>query len=694
MFARVTFALLLFSYSWFAYGETVSYEFDIDTRLVNFTGATVQALAIGDQIPAPTLEASVGDVLRTTFHNRLDVYASVHWHGVLLPDDQDGVPFLNTQPIGPGQSFTFEFPIIQSGTYWYHSHSDLQIQRGVYGAIVLREQDQPSASVQEEIVLFSDWTDEDPGTVLTNLKKDKDYYAYKKKAVQSWDKVLANGRQAISNRFSAALTRMGPMDLADIAYDAFLANGERESQLIIANADAEKILLRLINGSTSSYFDVEYAGGAMTIIAADGQEVAPIRVKRLRMSTAETYDVLVPVAAAESFELRATSFDGSGFASVFVGTGDRVYAPDVPAPNLFLMGHDGMVMDMAMDMPMDMSMDMPMKSTMKMDAPAGSTEGQSGGAEVIQHMTDYRHLLASKSTALPANRDWREIDLTLTGNMERYVWSFNGATLREEDQILIGKGENVRITLNNSTMMHHPLHLHGHFFRVLNEHGDRSPLKHTVDVPPMGRVVIEFDANEEKDWLFHCHNQYHMKTGMSRVISYQQTTTFDADMGNAIQPYLRWFSRTEIGAQSNFLDLDYSLSDERHGFGLEADADFDDRYEIEASYTYYYNRFFSTFAGVETRKHEDEGSESFAIAGFNYTLPLLINSEWRVDDEGEFRVELESELQFSRRIGFDWRWNTENEYRYRLKYNISKRWAFTVNTDSEYGDGVGMQYLF
>ena len=688
MLARVLFTFLMFSHSFLVYGEMVLYEFDIDTKLVNFTGTTVEALAIGDQIPAPTIEARVGDVLRATFHNRLDVSASVHWHGVLLPDDQDGVPFLNTQPIAPGQSFTFEFPIIQTGTYWYHSHSDLQVQRGIYGAIILREKDQPPNSIQDEIVLFSDWTDEDPGSVLSNLKKDKDYYAYKKNSVQSWDKVLANGGRAIRNRFSQSFTRMGPMDLADIAYDRFLANGKSENKLIVNDINAEQILLRLINGSTSSYFDVEYAGGPMTIIAADGQDVEPIRVKRLRMSTAETYDVLVRVSAEASVELRATSFDGSGFSSTFVGAGDRVYAPDVPAPNLFLMeAHD---MAMGIDM-----MTTPEHQGAAEAMPKSDDKGMEAAmVEVIAHMTDYQHLVATASTVLPIQRDWRQIDLTLSGNMERYVWSFNGATLREDDQILIRKGENVRIILYNSTMMHHPLHLHGHFFRVVNQHGDRSPLKHTVNVPPMGTVVIEFDANEEKDWLFHCHNQYHMKTGMTRVISYEETSTYDADTARVIQPYLRWFNRSKLDVQSNFLDLDYSLSDERHGFQLEADSNFDDSYEIEATYTYYFSRFFSTFAGVERRKHEEQASTSYAIAGINYTLPLLIDSEWRVDDEGEFRVELESELQFTRRLGFDWRWNTDKEYRYRLKYNISKRWAFTLNSDSEYGDGVGMQYLF
>ncbi|PCJ24876.1 MAG: copper oxidase [SAR86 cluster bacterium] len=685
MSARIYFVLIALFFPVLVSGKTVSYEFSIDTKSMNVTGTQVEALAIADQIPAPTLRANIGDVLRVTFHNRLDVAASVHWHGILLPDDQDGVPFLNTQPIRSDESFTYEYPVLQAGTFWYHSHSDLQIQRGVYGSIIFTDPNKIAEAVQEEIVLFSDWTDENPATVLTNLKKDEDYYAYKKDAVQSWDRVIANGSHAISNRIKQSLTRMGPMDLADIGYDAFLINGKIESTVELEDSNADKVLLRLINGSTSSYFDVEYAGGAMTIIAADGQDVVPFQVKRLRISTAETYDVLVPVSQASSFELRGTSFDGSGFSSMFIGNGRRVLAPDIPAPNLFLMDHD----DMDMTMPMSMNAEVMEHAEMKMPMGEGDDMG-----EVVEHMTDYEHLMARSSTALPVDREWREIFLTLTGNMERYVWSFNGRTLREDSQILIRKGENVRITLNNSTMMHHPLHLHGHFFRVINQHGERSPLKHTVNVPPMGKVVIEFEANEERDWLFHCHNQYHMKTGMNRVISYEENSTFNSDIERAIQPYLRWFSKSEFSAQSNFSDFETMISDERHGFGFELDFGSDDAYEAEASYTYFADKFFSAFAGVEKRKHASGESESYAIAGFNFTLPLLIGSEWRVNDQGDFRIELESELQFTRRIGFDWRWNTDDEYRYSLKYNVSKRWALTVNTDSEYGDGVGIQYLF
>lgn len=665
---------------------TVSYEFSIDTQQVNLTGTTVEALAIDGEIPAPTIRARVGDTLRTTFHNNLDVVSSVHWHGVLLPGDQDGVPFLNTQPIAAGGSHTFEFPILHAGTFWYHSHTDLQIQKGLYGALIFTAAEAP-ASVQDEVVLFSDWTDDRVERVLENLKSSDDFYSFEKETTQSWDRVIANGGAAIRNRLNSSFTRMGPMDLADVGYDAFLANGQIESTITILDESSEQIKLRMINGSTSSYYDIEYAGGAMTIVAADGQDVQPVKVKRLRISTAETYDVLIPVAADKAFELRATSVDGSGFSSVFVGDGDRMLAADIPPPNLFLMNHSDMAMDMSMDRDMPATaeeqhahQDMPMPNAM--------------ADQVIEHMTDYQHLLATESTSLPDEQIWREIPLTLTGNMEQYVWSFNGKTGREESQILIRQGENVRFTLTNSTMMHHPLHLHGHFFRVVNQHGDRSPLKHTVNVPPMGQVIIEFDANEEEDWLFHCHNQYHMKTGMNRVVSYEETSLMTPEINRLIQPSMRWFQRNEFHLMSSFVDYEFSLSDDRHAVDLEIDADVSDSFEVHLTYNYHFNQFVSAFAGIESREHHHEDSHDINIAGINLTLPFMIESEWRVDDHGDFRVELDSEIQITRRFGFDWRWNTDNEYRYGVNYKLNNRFSITAHTDTEYGNGIGVQFFY
>ncbi len=711
----------------------VEYEFAIDVKEVNLTGAPVEALAIDGKIPAPTVTAAVGDTLRATFHNRLDVKTSVHWHGILLPSDQDGVPYLNTQPIGPGKSHTFEFPITHAGTFWYHSHTDLQVQRGLYGAIVLTEEN-PEQAIEERVVLFSDWTDEPVDSVLTNLKSRDDFYAFKRRTIQSWDKVLANGGEAIRNRLRSSLTRMGPMDLADVGYDAFLVNGQQVSAFEDIDSSATQVKLRMINGSTSSYYEVEYASGPMTVIAADGQDVMPIKVQRLRFSTAETYDVLVPIVSGRASELRATSIDGSGYSSLFIGEGQRLAAPDVPRPNLFLTNHMDMGESTSMPMHEHDEHAMPMHEQEEVAAPmheheehampmraqeeavtpmheheehamtmrehdatsrsVQAAERMTMEQDVIAHMTDYSALMATESTQLPASQQWREIDLRLTGNMERYVWSLNGKTAREDPQILIKKGENVRFLLSNDTMMHHPMHLHGHFFRVVNQHGERSPLKHTVNVPPMGSVVIEFDANEEEDWLFHCHNQYHMKTGMNRVVSYEDTSLFTADVEKLIRPSRRWFDVNNFHAMNSFLDYELSFADERNEFRFELDTNISDSYEIHATYDYYFNRFVSGFAGVEIREHHHGKDHDIGIAGLNVTLPMLIDSEWRVNDHGRFRLELQSELQFTRHFGFDWRWNTDNEYRYGLNYRVNNRWLLTLHTDTEYGDGVGVKFFY
>ncbi|MEQ8955759.1 MAG: multicopper oxidase domain-containing protein, partial [Gammaproteobacteria bacterium] len=395
-----------------AVADTVSYEFTIGAREVNFTGTSVTALAIDNQIPAPTIRASVGDTLRVTFHNSLQEISTVHWHGILLPAGQDGVAHLNTMPIAAGASFTFEFPIIHSGTFWYHSHTDMQIQRGLFGAVVLSDPARET-ELQEEVVVFSDWTDDRVSNVLNNLKSSDDYYSFDRNTVQSWNRVLANGNQAVRNRFASSLSRMGPMDLADVNYDAFLVNGSIEYRLATADIASSEMKLRLVNGSTSSYFDVEYAGGPMTVIAADGQDIVPIMVQRLRMSTAETYDVLVPIDPDIAYELRATSIDGTGYSSLLVGNGERVAAPDIPAPNLYLMEHGGMdiaTMDMAtMDMggdtqhgPGDMAPDAqaPMlhqhpqagDNNAHADHDMTQTDQMGDGGRVIPHLTGYDDL--------------------------------------------------------------------------------------------------------------------------------------------------------------------------------------------------------------------------------------------------------------------------------------------------------------
>jgi len=496
---------------------------------------------------------------------------------------------------------------------------------------------------------------------------------------------------------------MRPIDLADVGYDAFLINGTRQSTIATDSNNQDQMLLRIINGSTSSYFDVEYASGPMTIIVADGLDVEPIRVKRLRFSTAATYDVLVPFLTGQFFELRVTYFDGSGFGSTFVGEGTHVYAPDIPAPDLFLMSHQEMEMEGHRDMSMDMEVqsssagqNQPIDQDNQIDLTVVTIHDMSKSmpmTDVIEHMTDYRHLMSIGNTELPANQVWREVEISLTGNMERYVWSFNGKTLRETNQIRIDEKEKVHFLLNRETMMHHPIHLHDHFFRVLNPSDERSPLKHTVNLPPMGSVVIEFDTNDEKDWLFHCHNQYHMKSGMNRVVRYEGSSLFNSAMATAIQPMGRWYTKNEVQTNSGFFGIDYIVSDARHGFSLEMDSDFDEDHESVGKYSYHFRRFVSAFAGVEDKSHDGE-SRTGAIAAVQYKLPMLISNEWRIDNAGDFRLELNSQLQLTRRLGIYWRWNRDDEYRYDIFYTLSKRWSLTLDKDSDYSAGVGISILF
>ena len=651
--------------------ETVSYEFEIDYREINVTGKPVTAMVIDGGIPGPTIQANLNDTLRVTFNNRMDVETSIHWHGVLLPNDQDGVPYLTTPPIAAGGSLTFEYPVTHTGTYWYHAHTGLQEQRGLYGALVFRDPAGTYRYDRELVLVLSDWTDEQPGTVLRNLKREGDYYALKKDTVQSWRGVLQNGRQAIRNRIEGAWIRMGPMDLSDVGYDAFLVNG-KQSLHETGIQQGERIRLRIINASASSYFHVEFGGGDMLLIEADGVPVVERAVERLRLATAETYDVLVHIRENKRYELRATAEDVSGYASYYLGAGETV--PVLPAikPNLYLVGHGS----------------------------HGRRRGRTVHADRhghIHHTSEYAGLKAKKRTSFDPGRETREIDLTLTGSMERYTWSFDNRTLTEVDKIRIRKGEIVRFNLINETMMHHPIHLHGHFFRVLNGQGDYAPLKHTVNVPPLDTVTIEFAANEEKDWFFHCHNLYHMKSGMARVISYIPAGQDDYRNSDFYRYHLKtgdpWYHFADMSFQSQMMVGRLWAYNTRNGFELEYDYDYGNEYDVDVTYQRQVTRFLALYAGAGFER-EGTGKENRGIAGVAYTLPMLIDSGFRVDSAGHFRLELESALQLTERARFHWHWNTDAEYRVLLNYEINKKTVITGGYDSDFKLGAGFEYRY
>ncbi len=765
--------------------KVVEYELTIALKNVRLSEKPVTAMAINGGIPGPVLRFKEGDIARIHVVNQLKTETSIHWHGVLVPPDMDGVPYISFPPIKPGGRFTYEFPIRQSGTYWYHSHSNLQEQSGVYGAIVIEPSRSQRQIDRDHVVLFSDWTDENPHEVLRTLKRGSDWYALEKGSSQSILGAARKGR--LGDYFRRELQRMPAMDIADVAYDRFLANGK--SQIALHAEAGESVRLRIIDGSATTYFYLEFAGGPMEIIAADGQDVMPLLQQRFLIGVAETYDVLVKVPASGAYELRATAHDGSGHASVWIGSGRRQAAPDVPRPDLYHPLHDfapnqifaltpAAVMGMSDHRVQSGQLDQPGMADMNhshvmpaagqkppamspgMDHPehnhgAGPKSHPTGmpknhAAEAVKSKApgdhtgdmphppgggrtfakDFRPMAADVSSAkfLAADgvdpaRPWppyaglravsptapakakpvRQIRLTLDGDMERYAWFLNNKPLSETDVIRIRAGETVRFVMINRTMMHHPMHLHGHFFRVVNGQGDHAPLKHTVDVAPMSTTVIEFDANEVGDWFFHCHLLYHMKSGMARLIHYED---FSLDPVLAsIRPKLygdAWYFWAQADVLSNMTDGYVSASNTRNILKAEWEAGWqqvdDTEWEAVLTWDRYVNRFFSYFAGANLLGAGGAVDDTRGVLGLHYLLPLNIESRGWLDTDGGARVLLEKSFEFTPRLALkgELEYDTHDSWEgsVDLHYLVSKSISAVVRWHSDFSWGVGIQIRF
>ena len=637
--------------------KVVEYEIDIAYTEVNFTGTPVMAMTLNGSIPGPTLEFTEGDLLRVTFNNKMDVETSIHWHGLLVPNDQDGVPYLNTPPILPETSFTYEVPLIQSGTYWYHSHTGLQEQRGVYGSIVIHPRDKKE-TMTEYVVVLSDWTDESPDRVLRNLKKDGDYYALKKGTVQSWERVVKKGQ--ISERLMSSLMRMGPMDLSDVGYDAFLINGQKKISLKNIK-EGTPIKLRVINAAASTYFNLSYSKGTMKIVAADGLNVMPVHRDKILIGVAETYDLIVEAGGT----FKASAQDGTGNTVLHIGE-----------------------MQMKKDEEKTSHI-MPMETT-NLEI---STMNHDMSRNPNGKASSYDFLMSMKSTEYSNDLKEKVVRLKLTGDMERYIWTFNNKTLTESDKILIRKGEKIKFILENETMMHHPLHLHGHFFRVINKHGSKSPLKHTVDVPPMQTVEIEFLANEEKDWFFHCHNLYHMKTGMSRIVSYD-SEELSKTLSTKLSSDRKWFYKGDVTGATNYSAINLSSFNTRNTISISGEASYEGEHDLDLYYSRYINRNLSLTLGFNFNEEDDGEIDNRGFLGIEYLLPLLIESELKLYNDGDIEIVFSNELQLTDKLQFNWEIDTEGEYLLELEYRYRKWISFTANTHSEYNEGIGVKIRF
>jgi CopA family copper-resistance protein len=557
------------------------FDLEIGPNTVNVTGRSRTATVVNQSLPAPILRWREGDTVSLNVTNRLDEPTSIHWHGVRSPAGMDGVPGLSFPGIAPGETFTYRIPIHQSGTYWYHSHSGFQEQTGLYGAIVIDPRaGYAQAFDRDYVVLLSDWSDEDPETIVSNLKFQSNYYNYGERTVGTFAKdVRGKGLMAtVSDRLEWGEMRMSPTDILDVtgATYTYLVNG----QLPDANWTAlfkpgERVRLRFINASSMSIFDVRVPGLAMSIVQTDGNDVEPVEVDEFRIGPAETYDVIVQPKTDEAFTIFAQALDRSGFArgtlAPRAGMAAAVPAMD-PRPvrtmadmgmaDMVHGGMAGMKMDhgsmpnMKMDhgsMPgMDMSkgagggMDMSGMSGMKMgkDSMAGmdgmngpsatSLQGKVGVDNVAmvpeerlgdpgdgrvsgRRFLTYRDLRALKRGSDPRPPS-REIVLHLTGNMQRFMWGFDGKKFSEARPIELQRNERLRITLINDTMMDHPIHLHGLWSELENGHGEYRPYKHTLLVQPGEKLSYLVTADEPGRWAFHCHLLYHMEMGMFREV--------------------------------------------------------------------------------------------------------------------------------------------------------------------------------
>jgi len=681
--------------------KVVRYDLTIDKKIVNYSGKMRHALAINGQIPAPTLEFTEGDIAEIHVKNNLYEESSLHWHGILLPNEQDGVPYLTTMPIAAMGTHVFRFPIIQSGTYWYHSHSNLQEQKGLYGAFVIKKREEPQ--IPTYTVLFSDWTDEHPHEVMRSLKNANDWYAIKKNAVQSYGEAIKAG--AFREKLKQEWSRMNAMDVSDVYYDAFLANGKKEDAVPQFKA-GEKVRLRIINGSASTYFWLQFAGGPLTVIASDGMDVEPIEVDRMMIAVAETYDVIVTIPDAKTYEFRATAEDRTKASSLWLGTGDKVNAPKLPPLKLF----EGMKMMNGMGKH-EMKMSYQQMDMNEVMYPEISPDPSKIADEPFIPPTtlNYAMLKAPRKTEYDPNAPVREMAFRLTGNMNRYMWSMNDKPLSRSDKILIKKGEVVRITLKNDTMMRHPMHLHGHFFRVLNGKGEYSPLKNVIDVMPMEEDIIEFEANEEKDWFFHCHILYHMMAGMGRVFSYENSLPntqiaqtrknwnyFRSEDSRMLHSTFRFSAQSNGGFGHGMIMNNYYFADTEFHFSPRHGG------EIETRFGRFLGRqqFLIAYGGFEferTKRHNTGNYENEFVgtAGLQYTLPMFVKVDVRVDTRGKLRLQLKREdLALTRRIRFDGYWNTDKESEIGLRYIMSKRWQLTGSYYNHYGFGAGITYKY
>ncbi len=531
------------------------FELVIAHQAMTLEGHRTQATTINGCLPAPVLRWREKDTVTLAVTNRLKEPTSIHWHGILLPNAMDGVPGLTFAGIAPGETFTYRIPVSQSGTYWYHSHSGLQQQSGHYGPLIIDPAGpDPIAYDREHVVFLSDWTFMRPERLFAILKKDAHSLNFQKRTIRdNLDAIRRQGLGAVlADRWRWGAMRMAASDIADVggATYRYLINGhtplENETLLF---TPGEQVRLRIINGSAMSMFNIRIPGLPMTVVQADGQDVQPIETDELQITTAETYDVIVQPKQDQAYTFMAESIERLGYARATLAPrqGMQASVPPLRARPILTMRDMGMAHGAAMtpahaghDHHQGMQNESDMATMDHSTHQAAMQRHDHARGAGVDHLVmqpsprldepgiglghmPHRVLRYSELRSLAANKDskppGRHLEIHLTGNMERYMWSFDGLRFSEvKDPIRFQYGEKVRLVLVNDTMMGHPIHLHGMFMELVNGHGIHQPRKHTVLVKPAEKLALEISADAPGDWAFHCHLLYHMHAGMFQVV--------------------------------------------------------------------------------------------------------------------------------------------------------------------------------
>jgi CopA family copper-resistance protein len=547
-----------------------NFDLRIDETLVNFTGASRKAVTVNHSLPAPTLRWKQGDTVTLRVSNMTGEDTSIHWHGILVPANMDGVPGMSFHGIKPGDSYLYRFKVKQAGTYWYHSHSGFQEQRGLYGALVIEPSERPPFQYdREHVVLLSDWTDENPSRVFAKLKKQSDYYNLHQRTLGDFFSDIRHQGigTTLSDRLMWGGMRMKPTDLADVSGETYtyLMNGTAPNGnwTGIFNK-GERVLLRFINGSSMTYFDVRIPGLKMTVVAADGQYVHPVSVDEFRMAVAETFDVIAEPTGQDAYTIFAQSMDRTGYAAGTLATragikadipkldtrqlltmadmgmahlgnnvagtstdphaGHNVSAdsPEIPPAGRVTAGmdHSGHNMSTQQSHPFSENGNplvdsQAMAPTARLDDPGVGL--RDNGRKVLTY-ADLKSLFDDPDGREPD----RTFELHLTGHMEKFAWSIDGTKFSDAEPLVLQYGERVRIVLVNDTMMTHPIHLHGMWSDIEDDSGTFHLRKHTVDMPPGTKRSYRVRADALGRWAYHCHLLLHMEAGMMREVRVEE----------------------------------------------------------------------------------------------------------------------------------------------------------------------------